>query len=247
MSGMLRGRGNRRNLKIRSAIKKAAEKTILEKGYSKTSIKDIMSETGLGYATFYNHYKSKNDVVMEIVAENIEMARQAVKFAPPEEDNLLVRCYISLYSLMEIFYNSKQMWKIVRAGMKYDKELERIWNDANANFFESMKEEITWSLKWGLCHEGLALNVSLVFLWGSFASIRDYILDNDMTTEDLEQIGLEYSYMWAHSLFKTDTIPANTMVHLKRGKETKIVEVNSVVRESCRRSRREDSNRVSKG
>ncbi|MGE5405270.1 MAG: TetR/AcrR family transcriptional regulator [Candidatus Saccharibacteria bacterium] len=235
------GRRQRRHLQIRNQIRQAAEQVILEKGYGKTSIKDIMDHTELGYATFYNYYRSKKDVVMDIVAENIEMARQGVKWAPPDEDNLHVRVYTSLLSALEIFHNSKNMWKIVRSGLEYDTDLRRVWTEATSNIFDFVHQEGIWSERWGLLNDGVSLDTVLIVVWGTIESTRSYVLDNDLTMEELQRMTWEYSLMIVKAVFKVDHIPPELMQHVRRGlRRPTIVNVDTVDRNIRRRSKQSE-------
>ena len=47
------------------AILDAAYKLILEKGFERTSVKDIVRESGLSIGSFYHHFKSKDDMLNE--------------------------------------------------------------------------------------------------------------------------------------------------------------------------------------
>ena len=51
------------------AIMDAALKSFREKGIDKTSIRDIMSESGLGLGTFYLYFNDKNSLEEKIVLD----------------------------------------------------------------------------------------------------------------------------------------------------------------------------------
>lgn len=51
-------------------IKAAALRLFLEKGYKNTSVQDIVTESGYSIGSFYNHYKTKRDVLAEIWNEH---------------------------------------------------------------------------------------------------------------------------------------------------------------------------------
>ena len=46
-------------------ILNAAHRLIVEKGFEKTSIKDIVRESGLSVGSFYHHFRSKDDMLNE--------------------------------------------------------------------------------------------------------------------------------------------------------------------------------------
>lgn len=51
-------------------IKSASLKLFLEKGYKNTSIQDIVTESGYSTGSFYNHYKTKREVLTELWNEH---------------------------------------------------------------------------------------------------------------------------------------------------------------------------------
>lgn len=51
-------------------IKASALRLFLEKGYKNTSVHDIVVESGYSIGSFYNHYKTKRDVLAEIWNEH---------------------------------------------------------------------------------------------------------------------------------------------------------------------------------
>lgn len=51
-------------------IKSASLKLFLEKGYKNTSVHDIVRESGYSTGSFYNHYRTKRDVLTELWNEH---------------------------------------------------------------------------------------------------------------------------------------------------------------------------------
>lgn len=60
-------------------IKAASLRLFLEKGYKNTSVHDIVAESGYSTGSFYNHYKTKRDVLTEIWNEHaIEFINRSI-------------------------------------------------------------------------------------------------------------------------------------------------------------------------
>ncbi len=60
----------------RARIVDAAHAVFLEKGYHRTKVVDIIERAGCGHGTFYDYFKSKDDVLMAILEDFIrELAR----------------------------------------------------------------------------------------------------------------------------------------------------------------------------
>jgi AcrR family transcriptional regulator len=55
----------------RARLTGAAHQVFLEKGYHRTKVVDIIERAGCGHGTFYDYFKSKDDVLMAILSELI--------------------------------------------------------------------------------------------------------------------------------------------------------------------------------
>lgn len=67
---------DRRILKSKKALRDALVELIQEKGYDAVSVEEITQRANLGRATFYLHYKDKEELLLE---EFIEMAKDRVQ------------------------------------------------------------------------------------------------------------------------------------------------------------------------
>ena len=55
----------------RARLTDAAHEVFVEKGYHRTKVVDIIERAGCGHGTFYDYFKSKDDVLMAILSELI--------------------------------------------------------------------------------------------------------------------------------------------------------------------------------
>jgi len=56
----------------RERLTTAAHDVFVEKGYHRTKVVDIIERAGCGHGTFYDYFKSKDDVLMAILSELIQ-------------------------------------------------------------------------------------------------------------------------------------------------------------------------------
>ena len=56
----------------RKEILETAERLFLTKGYTKTTVNDILKEIGIAKGTFYHYFKSKEEVMDEIIMRIIK-------------------------------------------------------------------------------------------------------------------------------------------------------------------------------
>lgn len=66
----------------RKEILETAERLFLTKGYTKTTVNDILKEIGIAKGTFYHYFKSKEEVmdeiIMKIIKEDVTKAKRIV-------------------------------------------------------------------------------------------------------------------------------------------------------------------------
>lgn len=60
---------DRRVQRTRDLLKSALMQLVLEKGYDAVTIQDIVERANLGRTTFYSHYQSKDDLLLDHYAE----------------------------------------------------------------------------------------------------------------------------------------------------------------------------------
>nr|MBN2276590.1 TetR/AcrR family transcriptional regulator [candidate division Zixibacteria bacterium] len=64
-----RSRQNRRTSATRQKLLQAARKVFVEKGFDLTRIDEITEQADVGKGTFYNHFKSKEKLIRELISE----------------------------------------------------------------------------------------------------------------------------------------------------------------------------------
>lgn len=71
----------------RKEILETAERLFLKKGYTKTTVNDILKEIGIAKGTFYHYFKSKEEVmdeiIMRIIKEDVTKAKSCLQSRYP--------------------------------------------------------------------------------------------------------------------------------------------------------------------
>lgn len=83
--------------KVENARKKLmahGKRTLLESGYSGVVIAELTAECGMAAGTFYNYFKSKDDLVNQIISEDWDALLKKVKkqMAKPEDRYANLHC-----------------------------------------------------------------------------------------------------------------------------------------------------------
>src|SRR6201993_525427 len=74
-------RFDRRREKTRLDLIQAAERVISSKGYHQTRIADIATEADVGLGTFYLHFKTKNEIFIELIEHGAAELRRTLSEA----------------------------------------------------------------------------------------------------------------------------------------------------------------------
>lgn len=77
-------RPDRRVQRTRLLLRQALLNLILERGYDAVSIQDITDRADVGRATFYLHYKDKEDLLLEVMQTIVEAFEQRFQQIPLE-------------------------------------------------------------------------------------------------------------------------------------------------------------------
>ncbi len=98
-------RTSRRALRNRKAIKTTTQALLLEKGYDELTVQDITEGADLGYGTFYNYYKDKDELIWDILQPGCP-ADIELNGHTPEETGF--GCYL------QAFEHAADNWQLFR-------------------------------------------------------------------------------------------------------------------------------------
>ena len=130
-----RNRTDRRIQRTRQALRKALMELIKEKGYDSLSVEEITQRANLGRATFYLHYKDKEDLLVDEFSEMLhERARSLAKipfaaWLPDLENQDQIaeeRLVPPLLSIFQHVANHADIYRILPKNEKADRIFGRI-------------------------------------------------------------------------------------------------------------------------
>ena len=119
-------RAARQRMWTRERLTEAARRVIARKGIDDTTIADITSEADVGIGSFYNHFKSKEDLVGTLVGQAIEvhgasLDRLVADVSDPAE--VFAICIRDTIRMAD--HDPVWAWFTVRAGL-YVREFESV-------------------------------------------------------------------------------------------------------------------------
>lgn len=161
-----KGGMDRRKGKTQKAIKSAFCELIQRKAYSEISIQDIIDEADVARATFYDHFKNKDEVLDSISSGIFAHVKDASLHAEKHHDfsqmqDFTHRIVHMLYHLSE----DKEIIAGILASESHDKFLDDLCDNLNALFEENIKENAYDGVPSEIVNNHLVASLKELILW----------------------------------------------------------------------------------
>ncbi|HLX38211.1 MAG TPA: TetR/AcrR family transcriptional regulator [Candidatus Binataceae bacterium] len=106
-------RFDRRREKTRLDLLEAAERVISTKGYHQTRIADIANEADVGLGTFYLHFKTKNEIFIELIETGAAELRAEVDAAKAGVESVEDKLRITIATILDAAAEHPEQFRIV--------------------------------------------------------------------------------------------------------------------------------------
>jgi AcrR family transcriptional regulator len=187
---------DRRIQRTRQSLRTALLTLIKEKGYDAISIEEITERANVGRATFYLHYKNKEDLLLEEFSEMANEKVQVLSEVPfsawlPLPDDGEVNSKQPSPPLLIVFqhiYDNAELYYILLKSEKSSRIVERIRKistESIVKFMENKAQTEPIPL-----HFKVPMDFFAAFFSGALLSIVDWWLEEDMrhTPEEIARL-----------------------------------------------------------
>jgi len=106
-------RFERRREQTRVDLLEAAERVIACKGYHNTRIADIATEADVGLGTFYLHFKTKNEIFIELIDYGAGHLREELTQAKAGADDPADKLRITINTILDAAAEAPESFRIV--------------------------------------------------------------------------------------------------------------------------------------
>ncbi|MGH7815682.1 MAG: TetR/AcrR family transcriptional regulator [Candidatus Binataceae bacterium] len=106
-------RFDRRREKTRVDLLQAAVRVISEKGYHQTRIADIATEADVGLGTFYLHFKTKNEIFIELIGHGANELRKMLATAKAGVKDPAEKLKITIDTILDAAAEAPELFRIV--------------------------------------------------------------------------------------------------------------------------------------
>lgn len=146
-------------INIKEDILLVTKKLLTEEGYEKLNIRNIASKCGIATGTLYNYYKSKQEIVEEIIKTEWNAMLRRVE--------QVTKTDMEVIGKLEVIYN----------------ELGSIMNDVHKLWFDISNSKIDGELSKIKCHKKIwlkGLSDKILYIIGNEAENKDYEFLSDV-------------------------------------------------------------------
>ncbi|MGD8402646.1 MAG: TetR/AcrR family transcriptional regulator [Anaerolineales bacterium] len=142
---------DRRVQRTRKALRSALLELIKEKGYDSISVEEITQRANLGRATFYLHYKDKEDLLVDEFSELANERARALSEIPfsewlPDLENpdraIENKILEPLLMVFQHVANHADIYRILLQNEKSDRTLERIRKIVSQSITEFLQTKV---------------------------------------------------------------------------------------------------------
>ncbi|OGP57010.1 MAG: hypothetical protein A2V67_00435 [Deltaproteobacteria bacterium RBG_13_61_14] len=165
----------------RDHIQAAAKKVFGRVGYHHASVKEIISEAGISRRTFYTYFRSKEDVLIQLVDTFIEEVKRTKELETPDElqSTTEVRDQVRrlAWALVEVILKNRELIKPLFEGMVLDDDVLTPRSENLLKIFQTfIREYLEAAQAKGFAHEGDAELISGMLLGMYMETVRKYII-----------------------------------------------------------------------
>jgi AcrR family transcriptional regulator len=95
-----------------------SRKLFIQNGYDNTSVRDILTETGISTGSLYNFFKTKEEILLSIYKDILEQINQTSEEITSGLDNPLLKFSVSIALQVIIFMNNRSRKNIYFAAFQ---------------------------------------------------------------------------------------------------------------------------------
>ncbi len=132
---------DRRIVRTRKLLRDAMYELILEQGYDEFNIQDITNKANLGRATFYLHYREKDDLLTDLMNQRFEeFIGTNSQFVSSKDGVLEEKAIEKLFNLAEENYDFYRIMEIGKGGTIASNQMQLIIRDKVRERLDQLKQ-----------------------------------------------------------------------------------------------------------
>ena len=156
---------DRRIQKTRKALRDALHSLVLDRGYDDLSVQDITDKANLGRATFYLHFREKDELLEDLLREFSQNFAQRHGSKISFSDRKVVQ---SMFEYAEDYYDFYRIMTIGKGGVIGMRKMQTIIRETCAQYLDTLEAAScgTFTVPRAFLDNFMASSLmSTIFLW----------------------------------------------------------------------------------
>lgn len=190
----------------RDQIVEVAKQVFLDKGYAKTSMRDIAAGVGIGVSNIYNYFKGKDELFRHIVApllaelermmhehHDVNDQEQFIRYARGDDD--MLADHVQAY--MKLINNHRDELKLLlyqAQGSSLESYIDQYTEDCTQQVLVFMNELKRKYPQFSVIHTPFTYHIHMVWMFGFISEVIKHQLTSDEIKAAIEDyIAFEFT------------------------------------------------------
>jgi AcrR family transcriptional regulator len=134
----------RKALKTKNKLLEAGKKVLLEQGFQKATVTQIIREAGTGYGTAYVYFKNKDELLIvlmeDVMAKFYDVAGRT--FAPKTSKEAYHLIEDQVKSFLSLAVEERDILRVVKEASGVSEAVASYWEDVRSRFIGSIAADI---------------------------------------------------------------------------------------------------------
>src|SRR5215471_9317638 len=176
---------DRRVRRSRRLLQEALLQLVLEKGYDKVTVQDVLDRADVGRATFYAHFRDKDDLLVSGSEELREVLRAQMTAFLEAEDRPSDEQLVVTRVLFEHAARNRQLYRALMGNRGGGVVLRQAQRDLTALFREHLQQAAAQRR----IQPSMPVEIVVQYAVGSLLTLLTWWLDNDLPYSPSEMSG----------------------------------------------------------
>ncbi|MBF7082860.1 TetR/AcrR family transcriptional regulator [Desulfallas sp. Bu1-1] len=190
----------RRKEQIRERIIKAALQAFDEYGYAKTTVDDITTRADIGHGTFYQYFKSKQDLLVMMADD---LAERLDDYVRPKNKHLSVyeRMNYEARGILNFYVKHRSLLAALKEAMMIERQFEEKWKKITNSLFRRIERDIKGSMQKGYCRN-VDVDVAIRAFTFMLEGYAHYVMMEIPGSVDIDATADSLTDLVYHAIFK---------------------------------------------
>ncbi|WHY89842.1 TetR/AcrR family transcriptional regulator [Neobacillus cucumis] len=179
-----------------------------EVGYKKATVSEITTRVNVGYGTFYQYFKNKEDLLSSLVDDLVNKVDDRVQ-KPKTKQSLYENMRNEAQKILEYYIKNRSVLIALKEAMMINRKFEESWMKISESLFKRIERDIKGAMEKGYCRK-VNIDVTIRSItcmfegYGHYLMMK-YLIMKDQGQDDIHEVADSLTNLCYQALFKLQT------------------------------------------